>query len=288
MEKQEFIKKLKAELRWQLESKELGKVLREYVEYFDKAAAEGRGAAEVSAELGEPALVATEILSEHTIRTGEIRYRKARKIAAAVLLLLSIVAGHLFSISGWIFIGENGVSFSLLYLILLLPTALALLLSWGRTGRGESLHVGWLFWCNIAAVGCIWAAWYYIFFTPLTAVLLSPPNTEKIHWLFWDVAVDALGSVISIHIRGLILITLLFLFSAAYLVSKGQQIYMALLYLNTTTLFGLFEYRLMLMRLCEHMELLLTVNLIMIWVAGGILFSGAVAIFLLRGRRARP
>lgn len=280
MEKQEFIKKLRSELRWQLESKELGKVLREYEEYFDKAAAEGRNAAEVSAELGEPSLVATEILSERY--GGEMAKKRATTGLAFAFVILAFTL-YTYTISPYIgnaryfFENSNAGSLNIIQLLVLTPTVLAFLV-FPRIKGSHPTAVSKLAIANISAcaVGAL------CFIISFQSIFLAINSLDKFaaHPIGGKIEMLPLGPLINNILLITALVVVGFIAATLLKIFHGGVMAIPLLYLNCTCLLATYKYTQVLRQMSDLANFSAAVHQVALQVALGLAITCASFVLL--------
>ncbi len=83
MSRLEYLGKLEKELKKQLSKKEVDDIIRDYAEYFEEGKRQGKSDDEIAISLGEPTVMAAQIISESNMSTQEFANTLNKGITAS-------------------------------------------------------------------------------------------------------------------------------------------------------------------------------------------------------------
>lgn len=251
MVKREFMKELKGQLLWQMSGKELREILREYENYFATAAAGGKDEATAAAELGEPKLVATEILSERhldVVSSKRSTFGYLFAVAALGFTVYTYVITPFLGNSRYFFENVGAGYLNSIQLLLLTPTVLAFLV-FPRIKPESPIAINRLVTSNLIA--CTVGTVGYTIIQQSAFSLLKKPAELAVHPIWSFIGTENIGQLFAATLCALSLMASGFIFVALVKIARGGIMIIPLLYLNCTCIMLFYCYAAMLHRLSD-------------------------------------
>ncbi len=274
MTKRLFLSSIKARLYLEIPDAKQREIISQYRRFFEESSTRGASEAAICAELGDPELLAAEIISEYGQGKGETVTKKSIRLSAAVFMI-SAVMGM------WGMFALNSPILQLFYFTIL-PTALIFILGGWRLFKigGDKSGSGRIYFGGLI----------FILLMGVSLFILSSPiqNTGEGIYALLNIPIDRIGPIINNTSSVFLVLTGAGLVFLCVRILRGNVLLVPLIYMGFGVICALSSHMRLLRDMSEVSTYTSAVNgiLLMPVIAAAISFFVYLAIVFIRRSRA--